>query len=92
MKTQTREELEMVDKVGKLQRMTAMALVGAVLAGCQALDDLDRQNYQRGCDNLGIERGTPTYDKCMLQQQRLDVEQTEGSLNRSVKRDLARDL
>lgn len=59
------------------------AILGA-LGGCQSLDDLDREAYQRACDNLGIQRGTPTYDQCMLQQQALDNEDDQRFLDREV--------
>jgi len=53
------------------------------ISGCQTLDDLDRENYQRACDNLGIVRGTATYDECMMQQQRMDNEDLQRSMDRS---------
>lgn len=63
---------------------TAMLIfAGAVLTGCEALDDMQRENYQHACDNLGIQRGTPGYDDCMLQQQRLDAMQVQAALDRS---------
>lgn len=61
-----------------------LVLAATALAGCDALDDMQRENYQRTCDNLGIQRGTPGYDDCMLQQQRLDAMQTQAALNRSA--------
>ncbi len=33
---------------------------------------MERENYQRACDKLGIKSRTPTYDECMLKQQRMD--------------------
>lgn len=53
------------------------------ISGCQTLDDLDRENYQRACDNLGIVRGTATYDECMMQQQRMDNDDLQRSMDRS---------
>lgn len=62
-----------------------VAFLGTVtLAGCQTLDDLDRQSYQRACDNLGIQRGTATYDECMMQQQRLDNEDMQRAMDRAA--------
>ncbi|WP_026872944.1 hypothetical protein [Inquilinus limosus] len=67
-----------------LLRAVALTAVFAALGGCQTLDDLDREAYQRACDNLGIQRGTPTYDQCMLQQQRLDNEDNQRFLDREA--------
>lgn len=67
-----------------LLRSVAFTTVLTALGGCQALDDLDREAYQRTCDNLGIQRGTPTYDQCMLQQQRLDNEDSQRFLDREA--------
>jgi len=53
------------------------------LSGCQALDKMERENYQRACDNLGIERSTPAYDECMLQQQRMENDDIQRSIDRS---------
>ncbi len=64
--------------------LVAYTSILAALGGCQALDDLDREAYQRACDNLGIQRGTPTYDQCMLQQQALDNEDNQRFLDREV--------
>ncbi|MNU02891.1 hypothetical protein D3C72_2467400 [compost metagenome] len=44
---------------------------------------MERKNYQRACDNLGVERGTPTYDECMLQQQRMENDDIQRSIDRS---------
>lgn len=67
-----------------LLRSVAITAVLMALGGCQSLDDMDREAYQRACDNLGIQRGTPTYDQCMLQQQRLDNEDNQRFLDREV--------
>lgn len=70
-------------------RSTAFVSIFATLGGCQSLDDIDRQAYQRACDNLGIQRGTPTYDQCMLQQQALDNEDSQRFLDREAVREAA---
>ncbi|WP_448785175.1 hypothetical protein [Brucella intermedia] len=59
------------------------AIAVTVISGCQALDKMERENYQRACDNLGIERGTTTYDECMLQQQRMENDDIQRSIDRS---------
>ncbi|WP_149538053.1 hypothetical protein [Siccirubricoccus phaeus] len=64
-----------------------LALMAAMLAGCGMLDELDRQEYERACNNLGITRGTPSWDQCMLQQQALDKEGTERFLDRTAERE-----
>ena len=71
-------------KIGKFSVTTMLLLAGAVLTGCEALDDMQRENFQHACDNLGIQRGTPGYDDCMLQQQRLDAMQVQAAMDRSA--------
>lgn len=72
-----------------LLRSVAFTAALMALGGCQSLDDLDREAYQRACDNLGIQRGTPTYDQCMLQQQALDNEDNQRFLDREAVREAA---
>jgi hypothetical protein len=71
-----------------------MALIGFVLAlpSCTTLDELDRKTYQSACDNLGIARGTSTYDECMLQQQRMNNENVQRTLDRSNEREIVKAL
>lgn len=78
----------------EMKHIVPMALIGFVLVlpGCKTLDDLDRKTYQRACDNLGIERKTPTYDECMLQQQRMNNENVQRTLDRSNEREIVRGL
>ena len=76
----------------RVTRYAAVGLLIAGVSGCQSLDDLDRETYQRACDNLGIQRGTDSYDQCMMQQQKLDVEQSEGFMNRTNERELLKGL
>lgn len=70
---------------------TALLFAG-LLTGCQTLDDLDRETYQRACDNLEIARGTPQYDECMLQQQRMDNDNLQRSMDRSTEERLLKKL
>lgn len=60
------------------------AIAVTAVSGCQTLDKMERENYQRACDNLGIERDTPTYDECMLQQQRMENDDIQRSMDRST--------
>lgn len=67
-------------------------IVASVLSGCQTLDDLDREAYQRACDNLEIPRGTPEYSQCMLQQQQMDNENIQRSMDRQTEERLIKRL
>ncbi|MBO1042292.1 hypothetical protein [Brucella pituitosa] len=67
----------------RLAAFVCVAVAATAVSGCQALDKMERENYQRSCDNLGIERGTPTYDECMLQQQRMENDDIQRSIDRS---------
>ncbi|WP_407848038.1 hypothetical protein [Bordetella petrii] len=58
----------------------------AALSGCDTLDRMEVENYQRECDKLGIARGTPSYDNCMLQQQKLQEEEVEHAMDRDAMR------
>lgn len=59
----------------RLLLVAALVLCSGALAACAEIDKMERENYQHACDNLGIQRGTPTYDECMMQQQKLDREE-----------------
>ncbi|WP_273794055.1 hypothetical protein, partial [Brucella intermedia] len=63
-----------------------------VLSGCQTLDDLDREAYQRVCDSFQIPRGTPEYSQCMLQQQQMDNENIQRSMDRQTEERLIKRL
>ena len=63
-----------------------------VLHGCQSLDQLERANYQLSCDNLGIQQGTPEYDQCMLQQQRMDNDNVQRTIDRTEEAQLLKKL
>ncbi|MFK3668489.1 hypothetical protein ACI2JN_24990 [Ochrobactrum teleogrylli] len=67
-------------------------IVASVLSGCQTLDDLDREAYQRACDNLEIPRGTSEYSQCMLQQQQMDNENIQRSMDRQTEERLIKRL
>lgn len=79
--------------LAKVTSMTLPAvLLALVLHGCQSLDELDRANYQRSCDNLGIQQGTPEYDQCMLQQQRMDNDNVQRTIDRAEEAQLLKKL
>ncbi|MFK3668495.1 hypothetical protein ACI2JN_25050 [Ochrobactrum teleogrylli] len=68
------------------------AFAVTALSGCQTLDKIERENYQRACDNLGIARDTPSYDECMLQQQRMENDDVQRSIDRSAEERLLKKL
>lgn len=76
----------------KISVLVGLALLSGMASGCKTLDKMERENYQSACDNLGIARGTPTYDQCMLQQQALSEESTQRSLDRSAEREAAKKI
>ncbi|MFK4822685.1 hypothetical protein ACI0FS_21260 [Ochrobactrum quorumnocens] len=67
-------------------------IVASILTGCQSLDDLDREAYQRACDNLDIPRGTPEYSQCMLQQQQMDNDNFQRSMDRQTEERLIKKM
>ncbi len=69
---------------GKAIAIVALAAT-ATLGGCGALDELDRmqvEQYQKTCDSLGIKRESPNYEQCMLQQQALEENASQHSMDR----------
>ncbi|MBI0433442.1 hypothetical protein [Roseomonas sp. KE0001] len=65
------------------------------LAGCglqEELDALDRQNFERGCANLGITRASPNWEQCMLQQQANETYKEQQLLNRINQENQAKEL
>lgn len=83
-------------------RGIAIAGAGALmlgLAGCgveDALDQADAAAFQRECDKLGIARGTPSFDQCMMQQQdelQREIRQNTAAVQQTEEdRRLERDL
>lgn len=59
-------------------------LVAAMLSGCASIDQMAADNYRHQCDQMGIARGTPAYDECMLQQQRIEAESVQRSMDRAA--------
>ena len=69
---------------GKAIAIIALAAT-TTLGGCGALDELDKMQvgqYQKTCDNLGIKRDSPNYEQCMLQQQALDENASQHTMDR----------
>ena len=72
--------------------LPTVCIVASVLSGCQTLDDLDREAYQRSCDSLEIPRGTSEYSQCMLQQQQMDNDNIQRSMDRQTEERLIKRL
>lgn len=68
---------------------TGILMMGT-LAGCEALDKMEANEYRQQCQNLGIEPGSPHFDECMMQQQSLNENETEHSLDRIEREDEAK--
>lgn len=56
---------------------------GVILSGCSSLDRMEAENYRNKCESLGIKRGSPSFDSCILQQQALEEQGIQRSLDRS---------
>ncbi|MGE8321198.1 MAG: hypothetical protein ACN6O3_20795 [Comamonas sp.] len=69
-----------------LRLLGGCLLAAAALSGCASLDQMAADNYRRQCDGLGIARGTPTYDQCMLQQQAIEEQGVQRSMDRAAMR------
>lgn len=78
-----------IERMQTMKNARTLYLAGCMLAslamgGCAALDRMERENYQHACDNLGITRGTPAYDQCMLQQQAMENANTQKFMDREA--------
>ncbi|MDX3904774.1 MAG: hypothetical protein QHC78_03690 [Pigmentiphaga sp.] len=73
-------------KAARVRHLATTLLMATMLGGCGAIDfdKMEREEYQHACDNLGIARGTPTYDQCMLQQQAIRDSDTQKMLDREA--------
>lgn len=68
----------------KTTLFSGLLLLGS-LAGCGALDELNRmeiEDFKKTCTNLGIPPGSPNFDQCMLQQQAISEDETQRSMER----------
>jgi len=73
-----------------LRLLTFTALI-LPLAGCglqDALDDMDREKFERACAHLGIAKGSPSWDQCMIQQQASEREEEQRFLDRVQQREM----
>ncbi|WP_025373534.1 hypothetical protein [Advenella mimigardefordensis] len=68
----------------------ASLVLASLLSGCQALDEMEADEYRKECTTLGIPPGSPQFDQCMLQQQALNEQATESSLDRMQRNEAAR--
>lgn len=78
-----------------------MKLIGAVasgaifiglLSGCAALDRMEAENFRKKCESLGISHGSPAFDSCILQQQSLEEQGLQRSMDRSAERELIKKI
>ena len=81
----------MMRQLSSTKTMIAASLVLAgLLSGCQALDDMEAEQYRQQCATLGIQPGSPHFEQCMLQQQALDEDESQRSLDRIQRDEAAR--
>lgn len=63
------------------RKSIALTLVACCLAGgCSALDPMP--TYRQKCDELGFQRGTDAYSNCLLEQEKMDNENSQRFLDR----------
>lgn len=62
--------------------------VGVTLAGCASLDEMEAENYRHKCESLGIKANSPDFNNCMLQQQAIEEQSIQRSLDRSMTREV----
>lgn len=72
----------MMALASRIKLLSGFLVAGSLLAGCTALDEMEAENYRRKCDSLGISRSSPAYDNCILQQQKLEEEGIQHSMDR----------
>lgn len=63
-----------------------------LLAGCESLDKMEADNYRHKCESLGINRGSPAYENCILQQQALEEQSIQHSMDRSAEREMLKKM
>lgn len=79
----------------RLAVFLCLALATSALGACglqEKLDEMDREKFEHACTNLGIARGTPSWDQCMIQQQASANYDEQQFLNRVQQRETAREL
>ncbi|HWX49491.1 MAG TPA: hypothetical protein VNZ61_15685 [Roseomonas sp.] len=83
----------MQDSYGSRLVLHLLAFTALILplAGCglqDALDAMDRERFEKACAHLGIAKGSPSWDQCMIQQQASDREEEQRSLDRMQQREM----
>lgn len=76
-----------------MNTITPTYLLGCVLAslafsGCSSLDRIEAENYRHKCESLGINSNSPVFDNCILQQQALEEQGIQRSMDRSIAREV----
>ncbi|WP_025374056.1 hypothetical protein [Advenella mimigardefordensis] len=68
----------------RLKSMLLMSglVMAAALTGCDTLDQMEADNFRKECINLGIQPGSPNFERCMLQQQALEENSLQHSMDR----------
>jgi len=57
----------------------------ALISGCSSLDQMEAENYRNKCESLGIKSGSPSFDSCILQQQALEEQGIQRSIDRAAR-------
>ena len=74
----------LTDRPRRLTLMAAALASSALLSACDTLDAWSAEEYQHKCESLGIHPGSPSYEPCILQQQKLDEEGIQHSMDRAA--------
>ncbi len=69
--------------MGRLAAGIGFALC-VMSSGCAALDRMEAEEYQRKCVSLGISPDSPDFSKCILQQQEIEEQSLQHSLDRQA--------
>lgn len=59
--------------------------VCTLISGCSSLDQMEAENYRNKCESLGIKSGSPSFDSCILQQQALEEQSIQRSMDRAAR-------
>lgn len=59
--------------------------VCTLISGCSSLDQMEAENYRNKCESLGIKSGSPSFDSCILQQQALEEQNIQRSMDRAAR-------
>lgn len=69
---------------GRLALICVALTSSALLAGCETLDRMAAEGYQKECDRLGISRSSPAFETCVLQQQALEDQEVQHAMDREA--------